>query len=292
MFNLKFKSLKKIEQYQQYFNNPTYSIKGEATNIEELVKSDCWPVSVPDGLIVRNDDQIKVRAKSILYSYRVYNGGDNPNTSLYDYTSLDAKLLDYGCGGGQVVMAANEAGFNSIGYDVKVQWQNPNKLLTANFEKIKENAPYNFILMYDVIDHIGPKDKVNEELSKIRNLCNSDTKILIRTHPWTSRHASHSYYKLNRAWAHLFLSEDQLRQYTDQEYFLKLDRPLNSYQNMFESNGFKIDHMEIIRTPIDKFFDDPDTLSMIAKMFDGSIEWVKEVLQFEFVDYQISINVK
>ena len=126
----------------------------------------------------------------------------------------------------------------------------------------------------------------------IRKLCNSNTKLLIRTHPWTSRHASHSYYKLNKAWAHLFLDDQQLAQYTDHKTFFKVNRPIGQYSNIFTASGFKIDHHEIVRSPIDSFFKNDKILLELSSKFNASPEWVSEVFQYEFIDYQLSINVQ
>jgi len=65
------------------------------------------------------------------------------------------------------------------------------------------NTKYDFILINDVLDHAADPLDMLEQVNKIRN---PETKIVVRCHPWTSRHGTHVYKQMNKAFLHLIFN--------------------------------------------------------------------------------------
>lgn len=279
-------SIESAKQLLECMDNATIEIKGNIKDIMPLMKTEFWPSAVPEGLIVKNDDQAKLRARSILYSFDIIDIASSPDKqSLMDKPL--PKLLDYGCGQGHVVMAAKEMGVDAYGYDIDKKWKTDHTQLSTDITTIKKNAPYSHILIYDVIDHV-PRKQAIALLNNVKEMSDETTKIIVRTHPWLSRHGAHTYYKLNKAYAHLFLDENDLSKYTE-EKVEKVLTPMKYYTDLFKESGLKVVSTDPINKPVDAFFKTPILLEHIKKVTNNPPEqWIDTVLAFEFIDYKLS----
>jgi 2-polyprenyl-3-methyl-5-hydroxy-6-metoxy-1,4-benzoquinol methylase len=280
----KTRSIESVSQIANCLENPSFEVSGKIKDIISLLHTDAWPLAVPTGLIVQNDDQAKLRARSILYSFDIMQSANKQ--SLMEKTPI--KFLDYGCGGGHVTMAAIDANINAFGYDIVKQWDVDHPNLFTDIESVKQNGPYTHILLYDVIDHV-PSDQAADILRNISDLSDSKTQISVRIHPWTSRHGAHTYYKLNKAYAHLFLSDDQLQQYTDYQT-TKIDRPIKYYKDLFTEAGLKIKSNDILKKPLDDFFKIEEVNAMLRDRLEASSDWLDSVLPIEFIDYKLTCS--
>ncbi len=267
-------------------NNIDVSIKEDA-NIDELIKSSFWPEALPSALIASEDAKVRFRSKTIVRSY------------VGNVTGK--KILDFGCGNGYCTREAISAGAAiSVGYDIKRNntWDEaqPSNLspaivdpiLTTDFDEVLKYAPYDIILMYDVVDHIKP-DEVNDAISKVISACDYKTFVKVRCHPWTSIHGGHIYEKLNRAYGHLLLSDDGLAEYQS-EYVNKITRPIATYNKVF-------DKFTTLNTNINKSYSsdnvsnvmkDKSIVNRLQKSLGGDGKWQSDVLPIEFVDYLLS----
>lgn len=216
--------------------------EGFKTNRSEVTDNPSWPEAVNPVLIIdRNSESDKItRAKAICNFF--LSGCNNK------------KVLDFGCGDGHVSkeVARREASV-SVGYDIKKQWEDTSDcILTTEISKVEENAPYDLILVFDVLDHLVNDDPV-EVLKKLKGWCKGD--IIIRFHPWCSRHATHTYYNLNKAYIHMFLSEDELKE-RGVEYLpsAKVIHPIGTYKHWLASAGLNVVSEDVIRDPVEPFF--------------------------------------
>lgn len=219
--------------------------------LKQLLLDKKWPVAVPEGLICdeQSDDDKMERAEGIL--------------DLIVEENLDnKKFLDFGCGEGHLVKKAWERKPRmAFGYDIAaigpLEWEKreDNYLLTTNWDRIKRNAPFEVIVLYDVLDHIVDEDPV-EVLKRIKEVKTDTGKVYVRCHPWVSRHGGHLYKKINKAFVHLVFSEEELLElgYGKPEPTLKLMHPATSYREMFEKAGFKRISEEIIEEKPEHFF--------------------------------------
>jgi len=265
--------------------NPNRDEYGETySKINELIK-ECPKAIDPDLICDKNSEPDKeYRANCIIEFF------------IDDYLK-DMNFLDFGCGEGHIVKAAKDAGAAiSLGYDIENQgWdrfdQSDKFLLTADFEKIKENAPYDVILLYDVLDHLKNENPW-EVLKKLQQILKEDGKIYVRCHPWCSRHGTHLYEKgFNKAFVHLILDDIELVRlggYSNKEV-TKLTEPLNSYREWIGKSGLKVLKENITEEKVEEFFFvNQDVWNKIHSQWNGKDP--AEHLKISFVDYVLTSN--
>ncbi len=188
----------------------------------ELLDLDLWPAAVNPGLIVADERDRRLRARSIL------------STIVNGRQAVGLKLLDFGCGDGHLVQAANSRGLLATGVDLN----SPSGTATSS-------APYDLIVLYDVLDHlVGDPVSV---LKEIRSWLSSGGEIHVRCHPWTSRHGTHAYLDgVNKAFAHLFADVG--------EPILRLWRPSTTYQDWFTAAGLTVKSKVIVEDEVEPIF--------------------------------------
>lgn len=260
----------------------------ELTELRMLSKSDVWPEAVPIELICGESEKEKeLRAEGIIEEF-----------IKEDFS--EKSFLDFGCGEGHVpfVVSNKKEIKNCVGYDIKKQenwslFESKKLLLTNNWDEVKKMSPFDLILINDVLDHTK---NPQEELKKIQSIKRNQTgKVLVRIHPWTSRHGTHLYKKLNKAYLHLVFSEEELYSMgLEGEKTLKIIDPINSYKKMIKETGFTILKEEITTQPIEMFFTHtPEILrrikskwknSEIAEYALGTI-FPREIIEIQFIDF-------
>lgn len=265
----------------------------ELTNLRMLAKSDVWPEAVPPDLLCGEDEDSKLaRASGIVQEFIK--------------TDVSKKrFLDFGCGEGHVpyvVASIFDAEF-STGYDVKEQnWSNLDKnremknlLLTNQWEDALEKGPYDVILVNDVIDHSADPLKA---LNQIRLAKRPEIgKVYMRCHPWTSRHGTHLYKTLNRAYLHLVFTPDELYAMGLKEMATQPAlAPLSFYRHLFRETGFTVVKEETVTQPVELFFTrNPALLRRIKEKWRTStneelatgVRFPREIMEIQFVDYML-----
>jgi 2-polyprenyl-3-methyl-5-hydroxy-6-metoxy-1,4-benzoquinol methylase len=257
----------------------------EITSLRLLAKSDRWPLALPKELICGEDENQKLaRAADI--------ANDLIRTDL-----TDKKLLDFGCGEGHVAyVAADLVGIKlAMGYDpIDQNWRHfgdkAGLQFSTFFEEVKKNGPYDVIVINDVLDHAD-----QNILLKAKEVKTPNGRIYLRCHPWTSRHGTHLYEELNRAYLHLVFSTDELfgmglKGIPTQ----KIIDPLKNYRKLIEEAGLSIAEEEIIKQPVEVFFTyEPAVLRRIkanwkkseSKTLAAGTEFPRDVLEIQFVDF-------
>ena len=117
----------------------------------------------------------------------------------------------------------------------------------------------------------------------------------MRCHPWTSRHGTHLYKQLNKAYLHLVFSEDELYamglKETKATVFLE---PLETYRKMISDAGLKILNEDHINHPVELFFTHEEAILRRIKekwansknqAFATGKEFPREMLEIQFVDF-------
>lgn len=268
--------LDKLIEAAQSFQNPIFSVSGQLkSNIDNLILSPLWPQETPKELIVTDERQATLRARSIVHSYKL---------------QQNKKFLDYGCGEGHVVIEASKLGFEAYGYDIKQSWDNPSHgILTTEKSIISANAPYSVIAAYDVLDHIMEQEQAIKAMRQIRAVSDNHTIIKVRCHPWTSRHGAHLYNSINKAFAHILLSEEELQKHIT-EPVRRITRPLAEYQLIFEKAGLHVVSMERRLAPLEPLFKTQQMVDIFYHKLGGNREWQESVLPIIFVDYTLTIT--
>jgi 2-polyprenyl-3-methyl-5-hydroxy-6-metoxy-1,4-benzoquinol methylase len=234
---------------------PIRTPKEEFEELKRLLHTPEWPEAVEASLICNkaSEEDKFSRANGII-------------DILITRDVEGKKFLDFGCGEGHVAykVAEKNASF-SLGYDPKQSpnWKNFKAELpfdfTTELEIVKKNAPYDIILIYDVLDHMSSNQI--KLLGIVKNFLSPEGVVYVRTHPWCSRHATHSYHDINKAYIHLIFSEEELKEmgYPTDANNPKVIHPLKEYGKWFKEAGFKVNgSASILREPVENFFKEND----------------------------------
>lgn len=250
----------------------------EMHELLDLLASEEWPEAAPGFLICEDNEEDKLdRAEGIL-----------------DYISDDLsgkRFLDFGCGEGHVVVKASETAARSIGFDIVKtgihDWEKSGKyLLTRNFDKVINSSPYDIILLYDVLDHCEDPIAL---LHAVRAVCKAETKIYTRCHSWMSRTGGHLYKKLNKAWAHLVFTEEELNKMNLKlESLRKYYFPMHTQKAWFNAANLLVNYSDTVNSIVEPFFQKPAISDRLREKFDGIFP--EPQLQQSFNDYILKIK--
>jgi len=252
--------------------------------------NDDWPKAIDSDLIVgQGEIEKQFRATQIV--------------ELIGFLTKDLSVLDFGCGEGHVAHEISQTANKVVGFDKKryESWDEivgSNLFFITDYNIIKQHAPYDLIILYDVVDHMLGDHALT--LKRLGQLLNSDGKIFIRTHPWTSRHGSHLYEKINKAYLHLAVTPDEVSDIPwdtgvstlatsapgEVEYTHKIARPMGAYESWFKHANLEIVSKDVQHGTVEEFFD--ELLDRIIEItWNGKIdkETAKKIMSIEFIDY-------
>lgn len=226
--------------------------------IPYLLNDSRWPSAVDPLLIAdptSEPDKLS-RAHAIL------------NMVVTDPITKNTRFLDFGCGEGHIVHSASEKAEFSAGYDIKShEWNFPkadNMVLTTNFEDVAKHAPYSTVLIYDVLDHVASEEEAIKCLSMVNSILADNGRVFLRCHPWCSRHGTHLYQKLNRAYVHMCLDEVALKNLGYEGLpTLKIIHPLQTYNKWIVEAGLKAINNTVVREVVEPFFQEAVIANLI-----------------------------
>lgn len=249
-------------------------------SIRQALQSDQWPEAADPSAICDTEDAIQMRAEAII------------NFVVGEYLR-DRKFLDFGCGQGfTTVVAQNKEAKIAVGYDVDLSdCKQEGALFTSDFNEVMRHAPYDVVLVHDVLDHIKMIDPI-EAMKQIRSVLHSSGKVYVRNHPWSSRHGSHLYKQINKAFLHLVLDDVELTRIGGWtcEHNIKVIRPLPTYQHWFYQSGFAIKSEIPVRTKVEDFFLQPSEVHQRIFNIYGNEEELQPNLEIGLVEYILEAN--
>lgn len=243
----------------------------QITSIKGKLDDSNWPYAIdPDFVQIEED----IRAENIL--------------DMVVMENLEgAKFLDYGCGTGHVVKEASNRGTSlSVGLNPVQEWEFSNEenvIYTCNFEDVKARAPYDIVLLYDVLDHAENPEDV---LKNICSVLSPKGRVFVRCHPWCAKHGGHLHDQINKAYLHLILEDTELTRIGGYECKKtnKIYKPIQTYRKWFEKAGLEIQQELPIETEPDPYFlQDPVLMDRLQRHWvDDSI---KPYISIDFIDY-------
>jgi hypothetical protein len=183
---------------------------------------------------------------SIVGGARIIRGIEQ--ASILPAASIDVKMLDYGCGDGDLIAALNRAGRKAVGYDKASP-----KMADCynNWAQVVDLAPFKLVILYDVLDHTDLPSFI-EIFEHVKTVIHSDGKIFIRVHPFSSVNGSHDFSPINLAFAHMCLTPSEAIKFGLKPWdSIKVVLPLEFYERVFGLLGFtvvskKIHHSQTI----------------------------------------------
>lgn len=245
----------------------------EFQSLKELLEE--WPLAVPPEAICTTEEIIFQRADNIL------------DTIVCEQVN-GKRFLDFGCGQGHVVeQARSRKALVSTGYDIKLDFRAGIDLCTDSLNVIKQSAPYDIILLHDVLDHVVDSSPI-ESLRIVKQLLASGGRVYVRNHPWSSRHGSHLYTKLNKAFIHLVFDEVELTRLGgfSSEANNHVVTPEIVYRQWFKESGFNIVQEVCSRTAVeDFFFDNCCVKDRIQQYWGGDEMAMRFNMEIDTIDY-------
>lgn len=252
-------------------------LKQRKKHIGDLLGIREWPEAVAPRLAttsVKKEDQIN-RANAVL-------------DMMLDRPLEKTHFLDFGCGEGWVVNQVHNRGVvSATGYDIKGEpcWTEMRGTYTTKYGDLKPKS-YDILLMYDVLDHCeDPVDAMN----KIYDLAKLDSRVYVRCHPWTSKHANHIYkYGLNKSYIHLFLTWQEMKEIVNNfPMFTRTEKdPITAYRWWFSK--FDIVKERLIEEDVHPFFLIPAFRELIQnenQIDPAQMDNFLRSMRIQFVDY-------
>lgn len=212
-------------------------------------ESSDWPLAVPPILVVdsKSPAACSERARNII-------------DSLINIPLKNLNILDFGCGDGTIAEEMANRGADVVAYDIVQPKTLLSKSFTTKWDDVVRSAPYDLILLYDVLDHMVDEEP-SVALGRAGKLLKKNGKMIVRCHPWISRHGGHYYTQINRAWIHLFLTEEQLKERGCEIVpNRKVVHPLYTYKKWIEDANLEILQEDKIVENIEEYFTNNEML--------------------------------
>jgi 2-polyprenyl-3-methyl-5-hydroxy-6-metoxy-1,4-benzoquinol methylase len=269
------------EVTQQTTTMTKVNVEDSLENFESLKRalfSERWPEATNPNMICNPDchEEKMERGRGIV-------------EMVVEDSLKNKRFLDYGCGEGFCAFIASEyQPAISVGFDIKDHeiWKrhksNENLTFTSSIEEARSHGPYDTILMYDVLDHIVGEDPV-ALLIKAKELLSPNGKIYLRNHPFISRHGTHLYHELNKAFIHLVFTAEEIKQLIPnskyQEPSIGVTAPIVTYEHFANKARLKISKRRELTERVEPFFRIPKIAERIMKNLNKT----------SFPEYQMSI---
>lgn len=259
---------------------------GSFSALQVALQSSKWPEAVNPHLICdpnSHDDKIE-RGKGVI-------------ELMIEENLNGLKFLDYGCGEGQCAYVSADYNTDmSVGYDIvkNDNWDKmppkSNLLFTSNFADVQTRGPFDVIVLFDVIDHLSSGNPVGV-LKEAKSVLADTGKIYMRTHPFTSRHATHLYHDLNKAYIHLVFTKDELEQLIPNSQFkehnLGVTTPIATYKQFIADAGLNILTKRDVTEKVESFFKIPKIAERIMKNTNMP-SFPEFQMSLQFIDYVLT----
>ena len=223
-----------------------------------------WPPAVPPAMVVDDDRLLNLRANQLLESFQ----GLLPGCKTFlDYRSEDDRVTN-------LVSKTTTASFYHR--DARIG-------LAPNY--------YDLIVCWDVLEHA--EETPLELLRELTNALTQGGKLLLRLHPWTSRHAAHQYnleryhFAYNKAYWHLTQPDADLIHVGMAPPRFRVVRPLATYDQLIKDSGLRVLDRQIDNQEPEDFFNGEVLETIIERTWAGAMDsqQARRIMAIQFVDY-------
>jgi 2-polyprenyl-3-methyl-5-hydroxy-6-metoxy-1,4-benzoquinol methylase len=254
--------------------------------IRRLLISDQWPPAVNEILICDLDSEEDKDSRA-----------DGIVAAMLEEANLsDKKFLDFGCGEGHVVHKMAEKVSAAVGYDIvksptdRFIWEQSTMagrmLLTTDFQKVANTAPYDLVLLYDVLEHVGNPSQVLKQAAEVLV---PGGKMKLRFHPWCSRHGANLYRQINKAFVHLIFTDEELKiMGYEPKAVQRVLYPILTYRRWIAAAGLKILEEFPERSTVEDFFKNQVLISKRIKQHWNSSTFPIVQTEQSFVEYTVT----
>lgn len=257
----------------------SYDYLEEFTDLRSLLNGNRWPYAVnPQHICSKNSEADKIdRANNIL-------------EELVNRSLTGLKFLDFGCGEGHVVaQALSQRPEIAMGYDVvnafSPLWGDVH--LTTDLSELSK-FKFDVILLHDVLDHVGNNDPI-EVLKLATSFLADNGTMVVRLHPWCSRHGAHLYHDKNKAFIHLVFSDEEMQKLgLSVDPMQKVVNPKKTYPGWIKRAGLQIIKEDTSVMRVEDFFWENELVRMRLNqtmLHKNSEDIAIHQMEQSFVDY-------
>lgn len=262
---------KAIDEIKEFLfglsDKPVTDYLEEITDLRGLLNGNSWPTAIPPTQLCLSEEHKMERARWMAESLGAEIDGRH--------------VLDFGCGEGHFVTFAKTKADFAMGYDII----STNKEgCTTNWDDITQHK-FNCVVLHDVLDHVV--EEPVEILNKIKSVLSPGGTILVRCHPWCSRHGGHLYRDINKAFVHIVFTDDEIIRLGGNPTFVrKVIKPKETYEGWFGDAGLEIIKENVTSNPVEDFFNSSLVANRLRSVWginDKAIS--KEFMKLSFLDY-------
>lgn len=243
---------------------------------KRLVCKENWPVA-EKNLCGSSDSERYKRATAVL-------------DQLVDVDIIGKNFLDLKCGTGDIAHAAAVKGARlAVGHDVQPmgwsRFSGTPRLILDSGENLLRSYSYGVILLYDCLERCeNPLDILRVASS----LLSPQGSVYVRCRPWTSRHGFGDVRILNKAFAHLCLSESELASLGCTSLPMHRVSDPSEYEEWFRQSGLEVRWSREIRRPVEPLF----KTSLLANKISEALisgKFPEEQIAICYVDYALEL---
>lgn len=178
------------------------------------------------------------------------------------------KVLDFGCGEGYISAEMSKRGASVVAYDIVPPLEFNGVKIAENQNDVMDSGPYNLVLAYDVFDHMESPMK---GMSFCSNVIDKNGELMIRMHPWCSRHGGHLFQAINKAFIHMIGTDDELNELgVENPSIYKVIHPVHCYAQWLRVTKMELIYSKVHKKEVEPVFQSEPIRSRILRHYRNS----------------------
>lgn len=264
-------------------NNPNLKMLSKDDKLKELtelryeIKNETWP-EAEDLKMPKIQKTLKMMGELISVPVK--------NKTILEFGCCDSNLSSII----KNKFEAKQVVFfdNFLCHEINKSLLDQNVIYTDMFRIVQQAAPYDIIIMNDVIDHL---EKPVYWLKQVAETLNKNSgRLFVRCHPYTGRNGTHLSEQINKAFLHLIFNDDELATLgVSNKYTRKITDGLETYKRFFEEANLKVLNHKIYTKSMELIMlKNPVILNRI-KIKTKIENNLHETLEIEHIDFELKV---